>query len=581
VGIVADALAALDVERLLLGVPDRCFPGDPDADAGAGAPDSPAGRRFLEWVRGLGFTGIQLGPQGETSDGDASPYDGTMFARGPLALAVGRLAEAEWGGLIPPDTPDRLARGRPSGDPERIAYAYALGAHRAVLRDAYAAFVARPSAAATRLADFRHAAQEWLERDAREAADPDAHAFAQLVLHAQHASMRAHAARLGLEVWGDLQVGVSERDARSWRGLFLPGYRLGAPPSRTNPEGQPWGYPVLDPGQPDAVLRFAACRFAKTFDEYDGVRIDHPHGLVCPWVYAADTGDDGAAIRAGARLYDSPDLGDHPALARHAIARRDQLNPDRATPRHADDWVTTLEPAQVARYARLVDALLDAARRHGRDARSLACEVLSTCPYPLARVLERHGLGRFRVTQKARADEPRDGYRTEHACPEDWVMVGTHDTPPVWTLVETWRRAGSLGERAAYLAAHLVLDAAARPAFAARLAASPGLLVHAEFADLFASPARQVAVFFVDAFGFREPYNRPGTIDPRNWTLRLAPDHVARYRVRLRDDMALNLPLALAIALRARGAAGGAERAALALRLEREARAWRADGPPA
>jgi 4-alpha-glucanotransferase len=185
------------------------------------------------------------------------------------------------------------------------------------------------------------------------------------------------------------------------------------------------------------------------------------------------------------------------------------------------------------------------------------------------------------VTQKARPDDPRDGYRTEHARPEDWVMVGTHDTPPIWTVVETWRRTGRLAERAAYLAAHLVPDAAARAAFAARLAASPGLLVHAEFADLLASPARQVAVFFVDAFGFREPYNRPGTIDAGNWTLRLAPDHVDRYRARLHDDMALNLPLALAIALGARGAPVGGDRAALALRLEHAAEGWRRGDLPA
>ncbi len=565
--LVADALAALEVDRLLLGIPDRSFPGDPETDTGAGAPDSTAGRRFLAWVRALGFTGIQLAPQGETSESNPSPYDGTIFARGPLALAVERLS-----GLVAPQTIAGLVRRRPRGEPERVVYRYALAAHRAALCEAYATFAReRPPEVAARLAAFRARAHAWLDPAAEEA-----DVFAQLVLHEQHAAMRAYAHALGLEVWGDLQVGLSARDAARWRHLLLPHYRLGGPPSRTNPEGQPWGYPVLDPAQADAVLAFARCRFEKMFEEYDGLRIDHPHGLVCPWVYRDDTGDDAAAVRAGTRLHESPDL---PELARYAIARRDQLNPDPHTPRYADDWVVALEPAQVARYAWLVDELLEAARRHGRDGRALACEVLSTCPYPLARVLARHGLGRFRVTQKARLDDPHDPYRPDLARPEDWVMVGTHDTPPLWTVVEQWRREGALAARAAYLAERLAPPGTDRAAFAGRLAAAPGLLVHAELAALFASPARQVAVFFTDAFGLEEPYNRPGTIDERNWTLRLPWDYQARYRARLRTDAALNLPLALALALAPTARSG--DRAALHRRLETAAAAWRCGEVPA
>ncbi|TMA51143.1 MAG: hypothetical protein E6J75_18985 [Deltaproteobacteria bacterium] len=84
-----------------------------------------------------------------------------------------------------------------------------------------------------------------------------------------------------------------------------------------------------------------------------------------------------------------------------------------------------------------------------------------------------------------------------------------------------------------------------------------GLLVHAQFADLFASPARNVMVFFADVFGLREIYNAPGTVGPENWTLRVPPAYPDDYRDRLRHDRALNLPLALAMALRARGVEDG------------------------
>src|SRR5262249_12274423 len=153
----------------------------------------------------------------------------------------------------------------------------------------------------------------------------------------------------------------------------------------------------------------------------DGLRIDHPHGLVCPWVYAADADDPLRAVCAGARLFESPDLPDHRALARFAIAHLDQL--DRSQPRYADAWVRRLDPEQVARCAALFDVLVDSARRHGRDPGALSCEVLSTMPYPLGATLARYRLGRWRVLQKTRLDDPGDVYRSENARPEDWVML--------------------------------------------------------------------------------------------------------------------------------------------------------------
>jgi 4-alpha-glucanotransferase len=623
---IGEALRVLGVDALVLGIPDRCLPAAPEEDTGTGALDSRGGRRFVAWARSLGFTGIQLAPQGETAADDPSPYNGTIFSRGRIGLAVGRLADVEWARLIDGATVERLVSAQPPHDRDRVSYKHARDVHGEALLLAYAAFAARRAAGdralepiAERLETFTRKAGGWLEHDAlyevlANAADgaswtewPDpidrslwnpvpaavtAHvarrrgllehhatavaryAFGQFVLHEQHRAARDHARGLGLELWGDLQIGISTRDSWSLQGLFLSGYRLGAPPSRTNPEGQAWNYPVLDPGQSEAIARFIAARLEKTWAEYDGVRIDHPHGLVCPWVYRADTGDDDAAVRAGARLFAAPGLPDHPELARFAIPRADQLARDPATRRWDDGWVRSLEPAQVDRYARLFDVVIDVARHHGRAARSLACEVLSSCPYPLRRVLERHELGRFRVTQKADLGDPNDGYRAENAQPRDWIMIGTHDTPPIWTVVGEWLQTGTLRERAAYLAWRLAPSARERAALTERLATSPGHLAQAQFADLFASPARHVMVFFTDAFGFRESYNLPGTVGPRNWSLRLYSDYIERYRDLLELHRAMNLPAALAMALRAEDSRG--DRVDLARRLDAMADAWRA-----
>src|SRR6185295_6861821 len=90
--VLRDACEPLGVEPLVLAIHGPSFPGDATSDVGAGCPASAAGERFLGFVRRLGFTGVQLGPQGETSEGNPSPYDGTLFARSRLTISLDRLA---------------------------------------------------------------------------------------------------------------------------------------------------------------------------------------------------------------------------------------------------------------------------------------------------------------------------------------------------------------------------------------------------------------------------------------------------------------------------------------------------------
>ena len=612
---VADALRALDVRNLTLCIHDASFPGDADEDIGRGAPSSRGGLRFLDFVRKLGFTGVQLGPDGMTPSDEPSPYRGSAFPKQVLSIALAPLAEdADWEGLLPAHALAQAVAGRSAGSREHADHDQAARLQTRALRTAFAALAAADGRSLAGVAAeqrrFEGANAYWLERyDLFEALreayatadvrawrgptgsgldarlwDPDragaverrrairgAHAeaiaffrFTQFIAHAQRKRFSATARRLGLRLFGDLPIGLSTEDEWCHPGLFLDTHRMGAPPSRTTPEGQPWGYPVFDPrryveggSRPGPVLAFLAARLERMFAEVDGVRVDHPHGLVCPWVYDARTGDDARAVKTGARLFESPALRDHPELAAYAIARPDQLNPDPRTPRYADDWVVALDPGQVRRYAVLVDVIVAAARAQGRGAEDVVCEVLSTLPTPLARVLATHGLGRFRVTQKAMLSNPADVYRSENARPEDRVMVGTHDTQPIWAVVETWGRADEVGARAEYLASRLAPRPEGRDALARALAADTGLLVHAQFADLFASPARNVMVFFADLFGLREPYNVPGTVGPKNWCLRVPPDYAAGYGTDRRAGRALDLPLALAMALRARGVEDG------------------------
>lgn len=644
----ADLAAALDIlgkRHLVLAIHDVSFPGRDDEDLGRGSPYSGGGRAFLGFVRQLGFTGVQLGPQGQTSRYNPSPYDGALFARDILSIALRSLADDPYyGNVLPRADLDDLLRGRPArqrqGVTERADYAAVWPRQLAALASAWHGFARRRAAADPSVADLAEAfdgfAREhagwlvpaglyevlstayrtggtwsgahglrvsfdgshwrtwprdqelWVSKSPAAAArraglsrtyarELEFLAFCQLLAARQHAALRAElAARPGLpalRLFGDLQVGISVGDTWALHDLFLPGYAMGAPPSRTNPDGQPWGYPVLDPrlyggggGELGPALRLVAARTDAMLRDYDGLRVDHPHGLVCPWVYRTDEADAYRAVQGGARLFESPCLSDHPRLAAYAIARADQL--DLALPRHADRWVHALDDAQVARYGAQLDVVLAAARAHGRALEDVLCEVLSTQPYPLQRVLEGHGLGRFRVTQKADLTNPNDVYRGENARPEDWVMLGNHDTPPIWRLAASWQGTPLAAAQTAYLCGRLGSRSDADP-LRARMLADPAALVHAKFADLLVCPARQVAVFMSDLFGAHDIYNAPGVVDPANWTLRLRPGCEAAYWPAAARGAALDLGWALAIALRSRGPACASEHADLITRLER------------
>ncbi len=593
---IAEGLARLGVRRLLLAIHDVSFPSDLDEDTGRGSPATKAAARLFAYAKSLGFTGIQLGPQGQTSRSNPSPYDSTIFGRhvGNIAIqslrsggALERLVSEEdidrVLGLDPPvrdvtNADALLAR-------DGSARARHLAAHDAMhsLVDlAWRAFRdgARPDLARP-LRDFRATNASWIEREAlylalcaahdghgfrswpayerdlwlrtdavtdldrRRYADTiDRHAFGQFLVHEEHRRVCVEAERVGLALYGDLQVGYADADAWAYAPVFRRDYAMGAPPSRTNPEGQPWGYPVLDPAQYGGAARdLVIARAEKMFAEYDSIRIDHPHGLVCPWVYRADDPDPATAVRAGARLFESPDLADHPALAQLAIARADQI--DRAQPRYADRWVRALDAAQVERYATLFDALVECARRHGRDASDLSCEVLSTMPTPLEAVLARYDLGRWRITQKANLDDPSDVYRAENAQRQDWVMLGNHDTAPIFALLKSWP-AAKREQWARHLAARLRLE---RPE---RLA-SDGFFASAMLAELFVSRAQNVSIFFADLFGLEERFNVPGLVDEANWSLRLPADFDVMYAERRARGAALDLELAVELALTASG----------------------------
>ncbi|MDD2366812.1 MAG: 4-alpha-glucanotransferase [Desulfuromonadaceae bacterium] len=625
---ISQALNVLGKTDFLLAVHDASFPSADGEDSGRGTPYSSGGYALASFAASLGFTGVQLGPQGGTSEINQSPYDGTIFSRNILSLDLKALVDLR---LLSFDTWKDIIEGNPEPDGRRVTYSYAFKAYNRAMDEVYKNFAAAREAndrdALTldvEIKDLQRSAR-WLRDDSlyealslehdnlpwhkwgksgdscfdamlcaptagkegiclkrrseielKYAPVIERYSLLQLILLKQHSAFRKSMESIGLKIYGDLQVGFSQSDCWSLNSLILQDYFLGAPPSRTNLEGQPWSYQVLDPaqylksdGKAGAVLDFVAERLGKMLSEFDGLRLDHPHGLVCPWVYRRDDADPYHAVQNGARLFSSPDLPDHPALSTFSVVHQEQIN--RGQPRYADNWINEIIPEQEDKYALIMDALMQQVLANSRRKEDILCEVLSTEPLPLRNVRLRHELGRFRVTQKADLNNPADVYRSENSETADWIMVGNHDTPTIWKLAKGWFGKSDGVKQAEYLAERL--DPDNREHLAELLAADPRRLVHAKMADLFLGKASHVMIFFADLFGLEESYNLPGIVNEENWTLRVPHDFERIYMERRLSGEVLNLHAVLALALRGRRDINSHE---LIARLDNEA-GWRVD----
>src|SRR5690606_336139 len=132
---------------------------------------------------------------------------------------------------------------------------------------------------------------------------------------------------------------------------------------------------------------------------------------------------------------------------------------------------------------------------------------------------------------------------------------------------------GLLMAQAGLRAKHLEPEGARWEQCTQHLAQHPRRLWEASFAELFASRARQVSIFFTDLYGMDQTYNVPGTVSPDNWSLRVPQPAEHAYAKALSEGRGVNLPRVLALALRARGGDFAKAHASLADALDRQARA--------
>jgi 4-alpha-glucanotransferase len=457
---------------------------------------------FCRWLASAGQSVLQLLPIAETGAHETSPYCAlSAFALDPLYVAVDAIEDfAAAGGraaLSASARDDLDAAMAASGiEHARVRRIKAEALHRAHTHfEAHeASSGSRRSRAFERFVEaerwwlddyalFRalarhHRELPWTEwpddqrlRDphalaqAREALAPAIRfaAWVQWVLAEQWDEARRVAARVGVDLYGDIPFMVSGNSADVWvrQQEFRLDATIGAPPDDFCEGGQDWGLPVMRWDVMRAGnLAWWRERCRRASELYAGVRLDHVLGYY--------------------RLYERP----------------------------FDDAPFFQPPDQESQRAR-GETLLTAARE-AAGSLQLIGEDLGSVPDFVRQSLQRLRVPGFRVL---RWEQDAGVFRDPRGYPELSVATsGTHDTS---SLAAWWEEELTPEMRRAL---------AAVPAFAALHDAGDRLTdaVHVALLDgLYGASSALVVVPFIDAYAGRERINVPSTVSAANWTYRL------------------------------------------------------------
>lgn len=597
------ALKELGKKNFALIVHGNSFPAISGKNTGFGTQNSKAGKNLMDFASGV-FNAIQLGPQGKTKACDSSPYTGTIFSINPLFIDLEQLTTKEWGNILSEQTYKKICDENPNKDINKTAYSYIVKAQEEALQEAYVNFKQWNDKKLNKeFEKFKNENDFWLSKDAlyealviennndywplwdnktdrnlfnpkteeekkasflrekelrlKYADEINYYAFCQFVAAKQNEQTKKYALKHDLKLIADRQVAFSDRDTWAYQSLFLEGWMLGCPPDYFSKDGQAWGFPVVDPkkmfnedgslGEAGELLKRL---YKKMFKENPGgVRIDHIVGLIDPWVYKA--GKKPMPEQGAGRLYSSPE---HPELSQYAIATMDDLNLEIGSDK--EKRVKQLSKEQIKKYGAMIEKIvIAAAKEEGLNKDAIVCEDLGTLTFPVESVMKEYDLQGMRLTQFVKHEMPEHPYRCCNIVERSWAMVGTHDNEPIsmWADSMINTHEGYLNVVNLVDDMYSELKGKDRDDLIVKLTTDAKALMNVKLAEIFASKAANVQVFFTDFFGIKATYNTPGTSGDKNWSLRVPDNFEEVYCNNCKDGLALNLPLILKMAIEARG----------------------------
>jgi hypothetical protein len=571
-----DYLGTQEVAMILHGT---CYP-ESEKDIGVGSPYGKVASKLLPFEMLHGFNSNQLGPVGVIRDAQSiSPYKSTVSTRNYLFLDLNELTSDKYARILSQKDIDSVFE-NPVQTGENYSYSkfpdafsnyeYCIKiAHKNFkdklsskdidalrLNNEFDDFKAKKASIVYKEALFdvltktygTNNFNKWSELDANlisriEAKDPEAiarykkvihrskedfdiYVFGQFLMDKQIKENTLYRKSIGFKYISDLLVGFSMADEWANQDLFLKNYRMGCPYGGKNNGPQIWDIPVLDPNKlfnDDGSLgpagKLLKQKMESSLDNFDNVRIDHALGLVDPYIY-----DKSSVV-----------LPDGTVDTSRIVAGN-------------ISYIAHVDPN--GNYKRVLnEIIIPTLEEHGIDKNYPVWEDLCTDTPTFNHIYrDKNKLPGITQLEYMRAEESQD--------PDDWGLVGSHDSPPALKMIERDWVKNHHAWNVFYLAGFLNSNPARayfRDTYCRTIDANPKERVKAKFIELFLT-CKKIQISFDDFFGIDKTYNVGGSENNKNWKLRLNKDYEDSYYKNLSSEnpTALNMPEILKLAVQAK-----------------------------
>lgn len=577
------ALDYLGVQSAAMILHGSCNPVSQN-DLGIGSPCGEKAAEVLKFEKIHGFNANQLGPIGEVTRGDISPYAATIFAYNKMFIDPNLLATDEYANILPQNSASYYSVDY-SDDTRPYTYSKFFDAfenYDKIIDEAYENFknkiyVNDPKAlklqaeydefkkdkgSRARLsALFEVLSKTYGTRDVsvweskidrnlpellrqrdpdaikryrqilkRSSKDIDNYVFGQFLINKQLKDNKEFRNSIDFEYINDNLVGNDVSEEWMYPDAFLKNYRLGCPEGGKDNGPQLWDIPVLDPrklfnvdGSLGPAGKFLHDKLESALEYCENIRIDHALGLVDPYIY-----DKNSVVEVDGHL-------DRARFRGNNISQMWEVDPN-----HSYEKI-------------LEEIVLPILKEHNIAPEKAVWEDLGNRTNKFNQIYydKLHLPGMTQLHWD----------RGEHAPRNNWALMGSHDEPSAISLIrENWLTDnwdnGASSWHIDYLSGYLNQDPDRlddREMFKQRLLNNPPERIKAKFAELFTSTDR-VQIPFTDFFGISARYNEKGTKSANNWKLRLNDNYQDEYYNNLSSEnpTAINMPEILKMAVQAK-----------------------------
>ncbi len=530
-------------------------------DTGIGTSFSYDAQKMAEFLKAMcGINSIQLQPQGEISNFIRSPYSGTSFSLGMHIIDLTKLKSEKYGNLLSENdiNSSYMNRTRKS-DSVNYDNVFSEDGQKAMLKKAYLKFAKLSSSSPLKneFEKFKKENTYWLEKDAlfdacaqlnnsgnvrdwpyeyqnvfatkegnkklienlKKVTDEnginivDFSEFVQFIADKQQKESKVNFNNQGIEIYGDCQIGFSDKDVWAHKSAFYDNIDFGC--DIGNNQYSCWS-PAIDFRKLTSDAgELLYNKFNLFFKRYNGVRIDAAWQLIKPILCEP-------VKEYGHDKFDS---------------NGNKLGRKISSPYIPDD----------GRYI-IKNIILKAADDNNVSHDRVFLELLGGNAYDSLDAVKNTGAQLIHITRYSKQDwgrvkhyEARSDNKYQNMRPGDYTIgIGTHDDP---TLIEQVTTRKDSVNKAGTLARDLNLNSF-------ELNSSDKKLADAAFAELFTTK-NQFATL-PDILGSDRRINEPNTKNA-NWAYRATKDYEKEYFDNLSNGRGLNFADALVKALKAKG----------------------------